>query len=346
MKDTCFYIVIPVYRAEKFLEVCVSSVQAQTWQNFRIVLIDDGSPDGSGALCDALAAADSRIHVIHQANAGPYCARRAGIRWCREQAGEEDWAMFLDADDGFRPNALERVRETFLAEDCDMVFLGEDKVWDGRVLTPFPRDMAFIGTVTDKRELYRIVFRDGWYNPLWKKAVKASLLPEPEHPEYYPVRFGEDLLQSMEMYRDCRKAVFLPDSLYCYAVNPDSATNTVRYENYKVDSTVLREVWAFLKAQDVWSEADFREYLAWARRLTRFAVWTVAKFRTATANRCRLLEQLRTDSYYDMVISGTPAKDITLLLMKHRLYLPLCLAGTAIKTMGNLRRSVRRLAGR
>lgn len=338
-----FYVLIPVYKAEAFLRDCVESVQAQTRQDFQIVLVEDGSPDGSGALCDRLAREDSRIHVIHQDNTGPYGARRAAIRYCLEQGRTEDIVLFLDADDGFRPNAMEVIAQTMEAEQCDMVFIGEDKVWDGKVLSRFPVDRAFTGTVTEKRQLYKIVFQDGWYNPLWKKAVRLKLLPPEEHEEYYPIRFGEDLLQSMVMYRDAEKVVFLPDSLYCYAVNPASATNTVRYENYKVDSTVLREVWAFLKEQNVWTEGDFREYLGWARRLTRFSVWTIAKFRTSYRNRAALLEELRQDDYYNMVIGTAPARDYTLWMMKNRWYLPLCIMGTAIKTLGNLRRALRKL---
>lgn len=336
-----FSVLIPVYKAEAFLEDCVASVQRQTRQDFRIILVNDGSPDGSGALCDRLARADIRIHVIHQENTGPYGARRAAIRYCLETGRPEDIILFLDADDGFRPNAMEKIAETMEHDHADMVFLGEDKVWNGKVLSRFPVDMAFTGTVTDKRQLYKIVFQDGWYNPLWKKAVRQKLLPPEEHYEYYPIRFGEDLLQSMAMYRDAEKVVFLPDSLYCYAVNPASATNTVRYENFKVDSTVLREVWGFLKAQNVWTETDFREYLAWARRLTRFSVWTIAKFRTSVKNRSALLTQLRQDDYYKMVLASAPAKDFTLQLVKHRLDGVLCLLGTAIKTAGNLRRALR-----
>lgn len=338
-----FYVLIPVYKAETFLRDCVQSVQNQTRQDFRMILVEDGSPDGSGALCDRLAEEDARIHVIHQTNTGPYGARRAAIRYCLAQGSPEDIVLFLDADDAFRPNAMEKVASVMEEENCDMVFLGEDKVWDGKVLSRFPADRAFVGTVTDKRQLYKIVFQDGWYNPLWKKAVRLKLLPPEEHEDYYPIRFGEDLLQSMAMYRDAEKVVFLPDSLYCYAVNPASATNTVRYENFRVDSTVLREVWAFLQAQKVWTEADFGEYLGWARRLTRFSVWTIAKFRTAYRNRAALLETLRQDDYYDMVIAGAPASDVTLRLMKRRRYLPLCLTGTAMKALGNLRRAVRKL---
>ena len=64
--------------------------------------------------------------------------------------------------------------------------------------------------MTDRRQLYKIVFQDGWYNPLWKKVPALSLLPREDHPEFYTVRFGEDLLQSIPLYRDCRKAVLTP----------------------------------------------------------------------------------------------------------------------------------------
>ena len=69
---------------------------------------------------------------------------------------------------------------------ADLVFLGEDQVYEGKVLRPFPRDMAYIGTVTDRRQLYKIVFQDGWYNPLWKKVPALSLLPREDHPELVP----------------------------------------------------------------------------------------------------------------------------------------------------------------
>lgn len=342
MENALFYVLIPVYRAEDFLRDCVASVQAQTVPDFRIVLVDDGSPDGSGELCDRLAREDSRIHVIHQENTGPYGARRAAIRYTLSRAEEQDYVLFLDADDSLKPNAMEVLLRTFRETGCDLAVLGEDKVFEGKLLSPFPAEKAFIGTVTDRRQLYKIVLQDGWYNPLWKKAVSVKLLPSEERPEFYPIRFGEDLLQSLPMYRDCRKAVFLKDSLYNYTLNPDSATNALRYEKYRCDSTVLREVWEFLKKENVWTEEDFREYSGWVRRLVRFQIWTVAKFRTGVKNREKLLEQIRTDGYYGMVIAEAPRKDFTLTLMRCRCYAVLCLLGSGIKTLGNLRRSLRK----
>ena len=334
-----YYVLIPVYQAKPWLDVCLASVFAQTAQNFRVILVDDGSTDGSGALCDAWAEKDSRVEVVHQANVGPYGARRAAIERCLEEADSNDWAVSLDADDGLKANALEMIGAK--AGDCDMVFIGEDQVWDGKVLRPFPVDKAYVGTVEDKRQLYQIVFQDGWYNPLWKKAVKVRLLPKEGVKEYYPVRFGEDLLQSIPMYRDCRKAVFLPDSLYNYAINPASATNALRYEKYKCSSLVIEECWNFLQSQKVWSEEDFKEYMAWLRLLTRFQVRIVIKFDTPKENRTRLLKEIGTDEFYAKVIATAPKGDRLLYMMKQKKYAALCLIGDGLRLAGNLKRKIK-----
>ena len=337
-----FYVAIPVYKAEDFLADCVNSVLAQTVPNFEIVLVDDGSPDRSGKMCDEFGARDPRIHVIHQANTGAYGARRTAIRFLLDHGAPTDRAVFLDADDSLKPNALETIQRCVEETGADLVFLGEDQVYKGRVLRPFPRDMAYTGTVTDRRQLYKIVFQDGWYNPLWKKVPALSLLPREDHREFCSVRFGEDLLQSIPIYRDCQKAVFLPDSLYNYTQNPDSATNGLGYEKYEVTSLVLETCWNFLKEQNVWTEADFKEYMAWLCRLTRFQVWLAAKFDTSLSNRQALLRQIGEDAFYAKVIAAAPEKDRCLRLMQKKRFRTLCCLGTAARRLGNLRRRLRK----
>lgn len=336
-----FFVLIPVYKAENFLEDCVASVLTQSDGDFEVVLVDDGSPDSSGAICDRLAAEDRRIHAIHQKNTGPYGARRAAIHYCLDRGNPDDRAVFLDADDSLKPGALENLRRSIAETGADLVFLGEDQVFEGRVLRPFPAEAAYVGTVTDRRQLYKIVFQDGWYNPLWKKVPALALLPREDHPEFYSVRFGEDLLQSIPLYQNCRKAVFLPDSLYNYTQNPASATNGLGYEKYEVTSLVLETCWRFLQAENVWTAADFAEYMAWLRRLTRFQIWLVAKFATSISNRERLLGQIAGDAFYAKIIATAPKKDICLVWMQKRRFGCLCLLGTAMREMGNARRRLK-----
>lgn len=248
--------------------------------------------------------------------------------------------VFLDADDSLKPEALESLARCIRETGADLVFLGEDQVYEGKVLRPFPRDMAYIGTVTDRRQLYKIVFQDGWYNPLWKKVPALSLLPREDHPEFYTVRFGEDLLQSIPLYRDCRKAVFLADSLYNYTQNPDSATNGLGYEKYRVTSLVPETCWNFLNSQNVWNSEDFEEYMGWLRRLTRFQIWLVAKFATSAANRCALLKAISQDGFYAKIIATAPKEDRCLTLMQKGRYRTLCTVGTAMRKLGDVRRKL------
>ena len=337
-----YYILIPVYNAAAFLGDCMASVYAQTLPDFQVVLVDDGSTDGSGALCDGYARQDSRVHVLHQANTGPYGARRTAIRYCLDQGQPTDWAVFLDADDSLKPNALEVLDRTRRETQADLIFIGEDQVYQGTVLRPFPRDMAYIGTVTDKASLYKIVFQDGWYNPLWKKAAPLGLLPREDHKEFYPIRFGEDLLQSIPLYRDCKKAVFLPDSLYNYTQNPSSATNGLGCEKYQVNSLVLETCYSFLQAQNVWTEADFDGYLSWLRRLTRFQVWLVSKFAAPVSARVRHLSGIARDPFYAKIIATAPKKDVTLRLMQGGHFTALCLVGSGMRKLGDVRKKLRR----
>lgn len=340
-----FFILIPVYKAEAFLEECMRSVFAQTWQDFEVVLVEDGSPDGSGRLCDRFAAQDARIHALHQENTGPYGARRTAIRYCLGQGQPTDWAVFLDADDSLKPNALETIAKAHRETGADLIFMGEDQVYEGQILRPFPREMAFIGTVTDKAQLYKIVFQDGWYNPLWKKAAPLGLLPREDHKEFYPVRFGEDLLQSIPLYRDCKKAVFLPDSLYNYTQNPNSATNGLGCEKYRVSSLVLETCYDFLQDQGLWNSEDFETYMGWLRRLTRFQVWLVAKFAAPVPSRTAHLKAIRVDAFYAKIIATAPKKDLCLGLMNSSHFRLLCVLGTAARLLGNLRRTLRNIKG-
>ena len=92
-------IIVPVYKTERFLSACISSILAQTFTDFELILVDDGSPDSCPALCDAAAAKDSRIRVIHQKNCGLSGARNAGL-----DAAEGEWIAFVDSDDTITPD--------------------------------------------------------------------------------------------------------------------------------------------------------------------------------------------------------------------------------------------------
>lgn len=108
-------VIVPVYNAERWLERCAASILGQTHADLELILVDDGSMDGSPAICDALAASDARVRVIHKVNAGVSAARNDGI-----EASRGEWIAFCDNDDFMAPGMLARLLEIALAADADI----------------------------------------------------------------------------------------------------------------------------------------------------------------------------------------------------------------------------------
>ena len=108
-------IIIPVYNAEEYLDRCLVSVIEQSFSSYEVILVDDGSPDNSGAICDAWAEKDCRIRVIHKENAGVCVARNTGLDWVYENSDSE-WIFFHDNDDWMHPETLQRLYDAALAQ--------------------------------------------------------------------------------------------------------------------------------------------------------------------------------------------------------------------------------------
>ena len=109
-------VIVPVYKTEEYIAECIESILAQTYTNFRLILVDDGSPDGAGAICDEYAKKDKRITVIHQENAGVTRARARGV----EEASDCEWITFVDSDDTITSAAIEKLA-TAMKDNIDIV---------------------------------------------------------------------------------------------------------------------------------------------------------------------------------------------------------------------------------
>ena len=114
-------VIVPVYKVEQYLNRCIDSLLCQTFSDFELILVDDGSPDACPAICDSYAEKDARVHVIHQANGGLSAARNAGIEWSLQKSDSE-WISFVDSDDWVHERYLESlfsaVRETGAEVAC------------------------------------------------------------------------------------------------------------------------------------------------------------------------------------------------------------------------------------
>ena len=112
-------VIVPIYNVEPYLRRCIDSILAQTHVNFELILVDDGSPDHCGEICDEYAMHDDRIVVIHQKNCGVAAARNAGIDWTFANSDSE-WLTFVDSDDYIHPEYLERLYNELLNKDWFM----------------------------------------------------------------------------------------------------------------------------------------------------------------------------------------------------------------------------------
>ncbi len=110
-------VIVPVYRVEPYLKRCVDSILGQTEQDIQILLVDDGSPDNCGKICDEYAAQDSRIHVIHQENAGLSAARNTGIQWMLAHSHSQ-WLTFVDSDDWLEKDCLKELYQAAERLEC------------------------------------------------------------------------------------------------------------------------------------------------------------------------------------------------------------------------------------
>lgn len=210
-------VIVPVYNVEAYLEKCVQSIFRQTEQDFELLLVDDGSTDSSGQLCEELAKKDSRIRVIHQENQGLGGARNTGIR---EAKG--DWLLLVDSDDWIEPEILEKSLEAGLREEADMVmfpFRSVDE--EGRELAVF-RENIPVGRAFALKERKDILLTA----PVaWNKLYRTAFFRETGLA--YPSRvWYEDIRTTPKLMALARRMVFISDIGYNYLQRQGSIMNS------------------------------------------------------------------------------------------------------------------------
>lgn len=237
-------VVVPVYKAEAVLNRCIDSILSQTYVNLELILVDDGSPDHSGMICDQYAESDSRVQVIHKRNAGVAAARNSGL-----EIATGEYCTFVDSDDYIEPTMYQSMMDIAVRYNCDVVMCDCVKEYE------------------DKREIYTHDIRPGYYNrSQLEKEYFPNLLMMP-NVEYPPtisnglclyrqsqllsanemnqgdkkrlkntcyklryeegIRFSEDLLFGAELLYHANSFYYMKGQcFYHYWMNPQSVTHT------------------------------------------------------------------------------------------------------------------------
>lgn len=218
-------VIVPVYQAESFLSACVESVTNQTFSDWELLLVDDGCTDGSPAICDALAAADSRIRALHQPrNAGVSEARNRGLR---EARGE--YIAFLDADDAFEPQALEILWNLRAQAGADSAACAHRNLYPGGDTSV---ELVLPAGVYDRQGILEgIVYPllgDRLAQPIfngfiWRYLFSARILQD--NWITFEGAYLEDEIFLMEYFCSAQKLAVTEEPLYRYLLNPASATH-------------------------------------------------------------------------------------------------------------------------
>ena len=318
MNQLQFHIIVPAYNAAKSIERCIRSVTSQSYENRYLVIVNDGSTDATGELAARYSAGDDRISVLHQENGGQIAARDAGIAYALTHSDQDAYLMFLDADDELKPGALQRIAELIDMHGCDMLVFGAEN-YDAD--TDKIRGMLSgnaQGKVQSKSELYKIVLYDTGYNSLCRKVIAKKAFLTTDYVAYTDLRYGEDLIQSLDYYRSVGSVYFTQDVLYRYHINPDSMTHSVDFYSYPIDSTVRRLTWEFVNAENVWSEEELNEYAQFLLDLLEKKIISLCCFKAPFEDKAKVFDSVIDEPFYSMLLQRdlTHGRIIELLLKR------------------------------
>ena len=210
-------VIVPVYGVEAYLDRCVKSIQTQTYTDLEIILIEDGSPDRCGEMCDCWAAHDTRIKVVHQKNTGQAGARNAGLEICK---GE--YVCFVDSDDEIDPQMIEIMYEAIRDDNYDLAICGYRRFREAEELPHFIGKVAKV-KVLSSSELWQEVF-GRLNNAAWNKLYRRNLIGSLRFP--LGLIHGEDFIFNLQYIVQCENAVMIDAPLYHYYLRRDSITKS------------------------------------------------------------------------------------------------------------------------
>lgn len=263
-------IIVPVYNVENYLEKCVASLCSQTYENLEIILIDDGSPDKSGLICDELQEKDERIVVIHQKNTGVSKARNAGLDVMR---GE--YVTFVDGDDYVAPEFIECLYHAIASKNADIATCGHYRVNPDssmQKIYTLSDDPEEIFCLTGEESIIQLFYGKVCSASSGSKLYKKSLFQSVRFPDYI---MGEDTFVVYYTFKQAEMIAHTNKPLYYYVQHSSSVTNSrcnyIKFYDYvKLYDHIIRSVG---------SNVDQAFFAALTNRLIENNFWVYMKLR-------------------------------------------------------------------
>lgn len=226
MEQQKISVIVPVYKVEAYLDRCIQSIVGQSYNNLEIILVDDGSPDNCPSLCDAWAAKDSRIKVIHKENGGLSDARNAGMA-----IATGELMGFVDSDDWIAPGMYQHLYDRMKEDNSDIAACGVEMVWEDG--TP-SRILTRSGCcVLNQEEAIQAIIEESWLKqPVWYKLYKTELVRQIP----FPVgKYHEDVFWSYQAVGKVQK-VSVSDKIGYYYVQRSGSIMGEEYSLKRLDA--------------------------------------------------------------------------------------------------------------
>lgn len=253
MQSPLVSVIIPVYNVKKYLKKCIESVILQTYENIEIILVNDGSTDGSGVICDEYAVNDMRIRVIHQDNFGVSYARNIGIN-----IATGDYIQFVDSDDCLESIMIKKLVEVI--DGSQMVICGYKSTYGNRSHPINKNNTCPIEGEFKKNDFlnsFGILFKHGFINSPCNKLYLTDIIQK------YGIRFnedlsmGEDLIFNLEYINACERISIIQESLYNYiSFNSDSLTRSFNKELFDNQKMLFSRIKEFLLSNNYYTNKN------------------------------------------------------------------------------------------
>lgn len=250
-------VIVPVYNDIVHLEECIDSILSQTYPNIEIIIVDDGSTDGTSDMCDRLSICNSRVIVIHKQNGGISSARNAGL-----EVASGDYVGYVDSDDVLLPQMYELLLNSIQKnEGCKVAVCGVLQLSDGKT-EPYRKKWNRETSITYSAEEYMTqMLSYVTSNSVWNKLFDMKTI---KGIRFLEGRINEDSLYMFEVLKNLNtsggKIYEVPDSLYIYRVNPDGITHT-RQTQLLLDQNRNLEYLVKESEQMPWEETSLRAFL-------------------------------------------------------------------------------------
>ena len=264
-------IIVPVYNVEKYVEKCIGSLISQTEKEIEIIIINDGSQDTSGKLCDSLASTDKRIRVIHSENMGVSIARNIGIR---EARGE--WISFVDGDDYARPDMIETLLKKSYEADYDVIiadYYVEGANHEKRIEYFFHDECVFSNE--SKKELIQASVLGNVKNTTtvgvpWAKIYARDFLVDKGLTFLEGLKRMQDMIFNIHVFKHARSIKYVHSPVYYYRTRNDSVVNKYVPEYGDTIKTIVNQLYEY--GENEYEYNDWDEVLD-ARKIGLFIEW-------------------------------------------------------------------------